>query len=162
VARADVLAAFEELPVSVRKEQLRLLRVVARNAALRNRVLAVWRNNACAACGLTIRDEKGNVECEVAHLHEVHAEGPDLIANSIPLCRTHHWAFDRNLWAIHPTTLLVHVAPDVSKALMTIHGRKIRRPLDVGDVQPLTTKYLKLRWKRFATSVKRGTPYGRA
>lgn len=107
--RDAVLTALAELPAAERKTYERLLRVVARTAGLRAKVLQVWPAR-CAACGMELRDHDDAAECEIAHVRDVHAKGLDLIANCIPLCRSHHWAFDRHLWAIDPTTLTIAVA----------------------------------------------------
>lgn len=147
--RDAVVAALAELPVAERKTYERLLRVVARTARLRAKVLQVW-TAQCAACGLELRDHDDNPECEIAHVRDVHAKGLDLIANCLPLCRSHHWAFDRHLWAIHPTTLKIAVAPGVTAtALTALAGKIIVRPAKVGDVVPLATEHLAWRWKRW-------------
>lgn len=146
--RDELVRAFSELPVAERKIYERLLRVVARSARLRGKVLQVWPAR-CAACGLELRDDDENAECEIAHVRDVHAEGLDLIANSVPLCRTHHWAFDRHLWMIHPETLRIVVAKSAASYLKTIAGKKIARPASVGDVEPLASVHLAWRWKRW-------------
>lgn len=148
---ASLLAEFRELPLSERKQVMRMVRFLARTAALREKVLQVWPRE-CAACGRVLFDTDGNAECEIAHVRDVHLDGVDLIANAIPLCRTHHWAFDRGLWAIEPTTLEIHVAKAVEPYLKEIAGKSIRRPLPVNDIQPLTAEYLEWRWERFTRS----------
>ncbi len=146
--RDEVVKAFSELPAAQRKIYERLLRVVARSARLRHKVLQVWPAR-CAACGLELRDDDENAECEIAHVRDVHADGLDLIANSIPLCRTHHWAFDRNLWVIHPKTLTIVVAKSAATYLKAIAGKKIARPASVGTVEALAPKHLAWRWDRW-------------
>lgn len=147
--RDAVVAAFTELPAAERKTYERLLRVVARTAGLRAKVLQVWPAR-CAACGMELRDHDDNAECEIAHVRDVHAKGLDLIANCIPLCRSHHWAFDRHLWAIHPTTLTIAVAAGAAEtSLAALAGKTIKRPAKVGDVVPLATEHLAWRWKRW-------------
>lgn len=146
--RDEIVRVFAELPPTERRVYERLLRVVARSARLRKKVLQVW-PACCAACGLELRDLDDNAECEIAHVRDVHAEGHDLIANAIPLCRTHHWAFDRHLWAIHPKTMKIVVADSAAKYLAAIAGRTIERPAHVGQVEPLAAKHLMWRWKRW-------------
>jgi len=104
----------------------------------------------CAACGRVIFDEEGNAECEIAHVRDVHLHGVDLIANAIPLCRTHHWAFDRRLWAIEPKTLKIHVTKVARRHLKEIVGKRIRRPPPVNDIRPLAAEYLEWRWDGFS------------
>jgi predicted Zn-ribbon and HTH transcriptional regulator len=147
--RDAVVAALAELPAEERKTYERLLRVVARTAGLRAKVLQVWPAE-CAACGLELRDHDDNAECEIAHIRDVHAKGLDLIANCVPLCRSHHWAFDRDLWAIHPNTLKIAIAPGTAaSSLAALAGKIIERPAKVGDVVPLATEHLVWRWKRW-------------
>jgi len=76
--------------------------------------------------------------------------GADLIANAIPLCRTHHWAFDRHLWGIHPETLEIHVRADAAKSLQSIAGKTITRPGPKGT-ESLAAKHLKWRWLQFTS-----------
>lgn len=146
--KSDLLAEFRELPASERKQVMRLVRLLARTAALRDKVLQVWPRE-CAACGRVIFDGDGNAECEIAHVRDVHLDGVDLIANAIPLCRTHHWAFDRRLWAIDPKTLRIHVTKEARRHLKEIIGKRILRPAPVNDIRPLAVEYLAWRWDRF-------------
>jgi hypothetical protein len=148
-SKADLLSQFRELPVSERKQVMRLVQLLSRTAAFREKVLQVWPRE-CAACGRVLFDSDGNPECEIAHVRDVHLDGVDVIANAIPLCRTHHWAFDRGLWAIEPTTLKIHVAKVAKRHLEEIAGKTIRRPPPVNDIRPLAAEYLEWRWARFA------------
>ncbi len=107
---------------------------LARDQALRPAVIALW-GPACAACGLELSDFHGDYEVEVAHIIPVADHGDDSSENTLPLCRTHHWAFDRHLWSIEPATLRLHVAPSLHKnpAFFALLGRKLPRipkPID--------------------------------
>lgn len=143
-----LLAEFRELPVRERRQVVRMVRLLARAAVLREKVLEVWPPE-CAACGRKLSDRDGNPECEIAHVRDVHLDGVDRIANTIPLCRTHHWAFDRGLWAIEPMTLKIRVVKAAKSGLKEIVGKKIRRPQPINDIRPLARKYLEWRWRRF-------------
>lgn len=79
-----------------------------RDAKLRRLVIGAW-GPACAVCGLELVGLDGAQECEVADIVPVAEDGPDTLTNALPLCRTHHWAFDEHLWAIEPDTRRVHV-----------------------------------------------------
>jgi hypothetical protein len=147
--KVTLVAEFRELPISERKQVMRMVRLLARTAALREKVSQVWPRE-CAACGRVLFDADGNPECEIAHVRDVHLDGVDLIANALPLCRTHHWAFDRGLWAIEPTTLKIRVAKAASRHLAEIAGKSIRRPPPINDIYPLAPEYLEWRWARFA------------
>ena len=87
---------------------------LARDQALRPQVIALW-GPACAACGLELSSVKGAYEVEVAHIRPVSEDGPDWPTNTLPLCRTHHWAFDRHLFSIDPVTLCLQVAQSLRK-----------------------------------------------
>jgi predicted Zn-ribbon and HTH transcriptional regulator len=147
-SKSDLLSTFRELPAVERKRVLRMIRLLARTAALRGKVLQIWAPE-CAACGRVLKDHNGNSECEIAHVRDVHADGVDMIANALPLCRTHHWAFDRGLWAIDPSTMKIRVAKIASKSLKELDGKLVLRPAPVNDIRPLADEHLKWRWSRF-------------
>lgn len=77
---------------------------------------------------MSLETGTGDAECEVAHVVPVTGKGLDQVGNAIPLCRTHHWAFDRHLWAIDPTTRRIVVVlkwrkhPALRKILAPPHG----------------------------------------
>src|SRR5205823_4185181 len=110
-------------------------------------VLRAW-GHACAACGMSLETSTGDAECEVAHVVPVSGDGLDQVGNAIPLCRTHHWAFDQYLWAIDPTTRRIVVALKSRKhsALRKIHRRKVGHAIQ-RDWPTLAN--LRKRWKAF-------------
>lgn len=141
-------ASLQELPAAARAVVLREMKVVIRSALLRQRVLQHWPPE-CAACGSRIEIGETS-ECQVAHIRDVHKKGADQLRNSIPLCRTHHWAFDAHLWAIHPETTKVVVRKSLRRnpALRSIHGRRITRP-DAPQLEFLGSDVLRWRWAEF-------------
>ncbi len=141
-------ARLRELPLVERKVALREIKLAIRNALLRRAVLAHW-PRACAACGCSIQ-HGDRAECEVAHVRAVHQKGADQIRNALPLCRTHHWAFDALLWAIRPADLRIYVRKSLRKnpSLKPIHGRIVRRPPSA-QVPLLASDAVVWRWKRF-------------
>lgn len=145
----DVKVALEELPDREQRQVRREITRVLRDARLRPLVIDLW-GSKCAACGVQLEANPNDFECEVAHVHEVKHGGKDLIGNALPLCRTHHWAFDRNIWGIHPSTLRIEVAPRwrTHEALRRIHGKKLARP-DAKGIHALNAKHLDTRWKNF-------------
>lgn len=146
---SELECALSELGVKARRRLMRESLVRIRSAALRPATFLLWPEE-CAVCGLALRDEEDNPECEVAHIRDVYRGGPDKVANALPLCRTHHWAFDRNLWAIHPQTLKVSVKATHRKALADIHGVQIVRPSHQwSDIEPAATRFLRWRWAEF-------------
>ncbi|MHA6298778.1 HNH endonuclease [Devosia sp. CAU 1758] len=81
----------------------RILRDVAlRDAQLRWVVLEHY-GSACAVCGSNHGDaERGLYEVEVCHVQALKFGGPDVITNALPMCRTHHWAYDIGLFTLAP------------------------------------------------------------
>ncbi len=72
-----------------------------RNAELGKAVKQVYEDK-CAVCGLITYDLKGNPEAQWAHIKPARKphNGPDDIRNGLALCRFHHWAFDKGLFAL--------------------------------------------------------------
>lgn len=144
---------FEDLPDKERQWAIQQATRLLRDRRLRPLVLQVW-GPRCAACGMSLRSPSGEDECEVAHIHPVADEGPDRVGNAVPLCRTHHWAYDQKIWSIRPANLKIYVraALRAHPALKMLHGRSIPDPR--GDSrgtarEVLNQKDLRSRWKDF-------------
>ena len=139
---------LKELPAKERAIVAAEVRRVIRNALLRSAVLRHWPAR-CAACGCHI-EVGGLTECEVAHIRDVHGSGMDQIRNALPLCRTHHWAFDRLAWAIRPSDHKIVVRQSLKKnpSLRAIHGRKVVPPTSP-EIEFLGSDVLAWRWQRF-------------
>ena len=144
---------LDELPDSERRKVIREIESVIRDARLRSRALDLW-GPKCAACGHYIEASPTIYDCEIAHIREVWDGGKDQVSNALPLCRIHHWAFDRDIWAIHPGTLVVVVANKWRShpSLRKIHDRRIKRPAAPLGIEPLSPSALRYRWARFAKS----------
>lgn len=78
---------------------------VTRDVAMRDRrlrwsVLEAY-GITCSVCG---DDDAvhviGAYEVEVCHLHSLDRGGPDTLTNAMPMCRKHHWAYDRGLFTL--------------------------------------------------------------
>jgi len=69
---------------------------------------------------------------KAAHIRGKREKGSDDWRNGLPLCATHHDAYDAQLFAIHPETLSIIAAPDISPASIGLDGGvlavKQRRP----------------------------------
>ena len=76
----------------------------------RFQVLAQY-GSKCAVCSITHLSL-----IKAAHLRGKREKGSDDWRNGIPLCSTHHDAFDAHLFAIHPDTLSIITAPEISPA----------------------------------------------
>lgn len=78
-------------------------KMAMRDAQLRWQVLELY-GSTCAVCGSGFADaERGLYEVEVCHLQGLRHGGPDSITNAMPMCRTHHWAYDAGLFTLAPT-----------------------------------------------------------
>lgn len=140
----------EGLPPTERLRVLRQIDAVVRDARFRERVIAAW-GAACAVCGLELVGIDGAQECEVAHVVPVAQDGPDALANGLPLCRTHHWAFDEHLWAIEPDSRRVHTREEYrdEACLGPYHGSELRGT----GVTSLGRDRLLARWHSFKSRV---------
>jgi putative restriction endonuclease len=100
--------------------------VRARQQTFRFQVLAQY-GTKCAVCPIT----HPNL-VKAAHIRGKREKGSDDWRNGIPLCSTHHDAFDAQLFAIHPDTLSIVTAPDVDPAAIGLGSDllapKHRRP----------------------------------
>jgi putative restriction endonuclease len=77
----------------------------------------------CAVCAIT----HPNL-LKAAHICGKAHNGSDDWRNGLPLCSTHHDAFDAHLFAIHPETLAIATMPGVSPLSVGITA-KILTPL---------------------------------
>jgi hypothetical protein len=132
------------------EEQQRLLQQIyraVRDQQLRPAVLKLW-GSSCAACGMSLETPEGVYECEVAHIHQVREQGTDSPSNALPLCRTHHWAFDQHLWGIVPTTNQIFVRDGYrdSPILSGLHQSNLK-PGREGAESNLDLLALRSRWK---------------
>ena len=72
-----------------------------RNPKFRKKVLAIH-GSVCCCCDIAIE-----TLIEAAHIVPVENKGNDDASNGIPLCPTHHTAFDNFLFTINPTDNLI-------------------------------------------------------
>jgi predicted restriction endonuclease len=100
----------------------------------------------CAACGSAI-EYKGVLETEVAHVIEVERGGLDDPSNALPLCRTHHWAFDQGAIGIEPRRGVFVVDGPLRNhpRFRSVHGKPLGDRLSRG----LAERALRDRWRRF-------------
>lgn len=143
-----IRAGLEDLPSAERQTVLREVRQVVRSGRLRPAVLHHW-GPACAACGCALEVD-GKSECEVAHIQDVHLGGRDQLRNALPLCRSHHWAFDQMLWAIEPASrsIVVRKSYRNNVLLAPIVGVIVEAPTN-SPFEFLGADVLEWRWKRF-------------
>jgi HNH endonuclease len=82
--------------------------VRARQQVFRFQVLAQY-GAKCAVCSITHPSL-----IKAAHIRGKREKGSDDWRNGIPLCSTHHDAYDAQLFAIHPDTLSIITVPGVT------------------------------------------------
>jgi len=71
----------------------------------------------CAACSIS-----HSLLLHAAHLCGKAAKGSDDWRNGLPLCATHHLAFDANLFAIDPDTLEIVLASGLDRDTLGVQG----------------------------------------
>jgi HNH endonuclease len=100
--------------------------VRARQQAFRFQVLAQY-GSKCAVCSITHPSL-----IKAAHIRGKREKGSDDWRNGLPLCSTHHDAYDAHLFAIHPDTLSVVTGREISPAAIGLGTRllavKHKRP----------------------------------
>ncbi len=93
-----------------------LVNVRARQQVFRFQVLAQY-GAKCAVCSITHPSL-----LKAAHIRGKREKGSDDWRNGLPLCSTHHDAYDAQLFAIHPDTLSIIAAPDISPTAIGLDG----------------------------------------
>jgi putative restriction endonuclease len=74
----------------------------------------------CAVCSIS-----HTLLLHAAHLCGKAAKGSDDWRNGLPLCATHHLAFDAGLFVIHPDTLEIVLAPGIDAETLGIQGKTL-------------------------------------
>jgi putative restriction endonuclease len=85
-----------------------LVNVRARQQVFRFQVLAQY-GSKCAVCSISHPSL-----LKAAHLRGKREKGSDDWRNGLPLCSTHHDAYDAHLFAIHPDTLCIVTSPAIT------------------------------------------------
>lgn len=104
---------------------------IARSRAFQKSVSEFYAGK-CAVCGLGFIDISDRGEVEAAHIVPRGKKGADDARNGLALCRSHHWAFDRGLWAINGKGE-IEVAPKAAgkgsnDLLKGFAGKKLAQP----------------------------------
>jgi hypothetical protein len=103
-----------------------MVNVRAHQQVFRFQVLAQY-GTKCGVCSIT----HPNL-VKAAHIRGKGENGSDDWRNGIPLCSTHHDAYDAHLFAIHPDTLSIITGPGVTSAAIGLGANalavKHRRP----------------------------------
>jgi len=104
------LPIFVILPGQTDPMRKTMVNVRARQQVFRFQVLAQY-GAKCAVCSITHPSL-----VKAAHIRGKREKGSDDWRNGLPLCSTHHDAYDAQLFAIHPDTLSIVTGPDISPA----------------------------------------------
>jgi putative restriction endonuclease len=86
--------------------------------------------NQCAFSGLAIRSPKNAFEVEAAHVVPLPNGGSDDVRNGLALSQTVHWAFDRGLIGVEPTSRRIYVPKQTrsltgNQFLVNLGGRNL-------------------------------------
>jgi len=113
-------AGFESAIVSERVIVSILSNKKLRDHRFRSRVLNAY-SNQCAFTGFTIRNEKGSLGLQAAHILSVEKDGPDIIPNGLALTHTAHWMFDNYILSLDDNyKLLVSEKADIPKEYLKL------------------------------------------
>jgi putative restriction endonuclease len=105
----------------------------ARDPRFRDKILRAYEYR-CAVCGFNVRIGSQLVGIEAAHIKWHQMGGPDTEENGMALCSLHHKLFDRGVFTITPSRILL-VAEEANGSagfqewLLDFHGREISAPV---------------------------------
>ncbi|AHF06016.1 restriction endonuclease [Desulfitobacterium metallireducens DSM 15288] len=104
-----------------------------RDPKFRERILNAY-EYSCAVCGFNVRLGNNLIAVEAAHIKWHQAGGPDSEENGIALCAMHHKLFDRGVFTITPSRILLvaeraHGTSGFNDWLMQFHGKELRTPI---------------------------------
>lgn len=101
--------------------------IILRNARLRWLVLQAY-GTACAICGDdNSLHEIGAHEVEVCHMRALEHGGPDELTNAMPMCRTHHWFYDRGAFTLADAGGLILSSMAPESLCRQLKGRRSAR-----------------------------------
>lgn len=102
---------------------------LARSIVFKQRIFDLYQGKCCV-CGTGLRVPGGPYEIEAAHIVPHALRGCDDARNGLALCRRHHWAFDRGLFAVDARRL-IHIPASIlsepaNQPLKTYAGKPIQ------------------------------------
>lgn len=86
--------------------------------------------SVCACCSMDIIQL-----LEAAHIRPVEHDGSDHVGNGMPLCPTHHLAFDRHLFCLNHQSGEIVFSPGISPSKLGIEKMKISLSLSSNAVE---------------------------
>lgn len=127
----------EEAPEGQRDSVEAFVKRYKRSSSFRERILKVH-GAECAVCDVRIKSL-----IQAAHIRPVADNGSDSDGNGIPLCPTHHDAFDQHLFTIDPDNKTVVYSQNTSAEALGINKDVINYTLNNDDVTYRYFLYLK-------------------
>ena len=90
---------------------------------------------SCAICGLDVRLRNVTIGLEAAHIKWYQAHGPDVEANGLALCATHHKLFDFGALSLTDSGIIIlskqlNGSGDFLDRVLRHHGTTVRPPQD--------------------------------
>lgn len=113
----------------------------ARKAAFRFDVIKRY-GPECAVCGIHLLQT-----LDAVHIIPVEEDGADDARNGLPLCATHHRAFDAQLFAIEPETFRIETRRPVTLEQLRIERATLRRSAHRPHKEALSWRWAQ--WKSF-------------
>ena len=127
-----------EALISERSFTLSSTKARLRDGGFRESVIYLH-GHQCQVCGIELQEL-----IEAANIVPVASDGVDHPANGIPLCPTHHSAFDRHLFAFDPADQSVVFKDGLNASKLGITKAKL--------VANVSTEALKMRYELFLES----------
>ena len=105
-----------------------------RDPRFRSKVLMAY-EYSCAICGLDVRLRNVTIGLEAAHIKWHQAHGPDVEANGLALCATHHKLFDFGALSLTDSGIIIlskqlNGSGDFADRVLKHHGTAVRPPQD--------------------------------
>ena len=105
-----------------------------RDPRFRGKVLMAY-EYSCAICGLDVRLRNATIGLEAAHIKWHQAHGPDVEANGLALCATHHKLFDFGALSLTDSGIIIlskqlNGSGDFADRVLKHHGTTVRPPQD--------------------------------
>jgi len=104
-----------------------------RDPKFRDKVLKAYEYR-CAVCGFDVRLKHNPVALEAAHIKWHQVGGPDSEENGIALCSMHHKLFDRGVFTLNKSGILLvseeaNGSRGLEEWLIKYHDKSIREPI---------------------------------
>ena len=116
-------SAEDPFPLRIDVESIKI-ETPSRSAGFRRSIMKIYEYK-CAVCKLNIRAANGESITDAAHIIPFHILFDNHVKNGISLCKSHHWAFDANLFSLSETYQII-VSPYAREHESTQWIRELR------------------------------------